>query len=447
MKVAFYIPNKNIEDADLATVHRGNPGIGGTEYAILALSHFLSQHEDITVFTYSNVALKNYAADTVKQIADNLQAALRQALADEVDIIVVHHSGHSMRKDAFDILKGSKVAVVVWIHNFLSAKHLSYYSRSVSVKRIVFVGKEFYNIYRDHPAIYKSAYIYNGIYIPTPLTPIPYCKRNNEVTYIGNLIEGKGFHLLAKAWKKVVKECPTAHLHVIGTGKLYDRHSKMGKFGLAEERYEKRFMKYLCDGNGQLLSSVTFHGIMGDKKNEIIDKTKVGVPNPSGNSETFGYTAIEMALRGSLITTIQCPGYLDTVPANGILYNSPDALAKSIVSLLKRDDNDYPATYNFIESNFSYRVISQKWHDMFTDILENKAAVLSDAPILYRFGALRERMRRLKATVPALNFLPTVASTEQSLHNIFSLSFYKKTARKIISTFRSCVEWSNNPAD
>lgn len=433
MKIAFYIPNKNIANADLSTIQSGNPGIGGTEYAMLSLSYYLASYEDLSIHTYSNTVLKNYPADTSRHIAGDLQDALQQALTDNIDIIIVHHSEHSMRKDAFDILNSSKVSVVVWIHNFISSKHLSFYSEAIPVKRIVFVGREFYYLYRDHPAVYKSTYIYNGISIPDSMDLIPFNQRKNEVTYIGNLIKGKGFHVLAKAWKQVVRECPTAHLNVIGSGKLYNRSSKMGKYGIAEEKYERLFMKYLCDDSGNIMSSVTFHGILGAEKDEIIGNTKVGVPNPTGQSETFGYTAIEMALGGSLITTIKCPGYLDTVSSSGILYESPKELAKSILKLLQREDNDYSATLEFIRSNFAYQTISRKWHALFIDIAENKPVRLTDEPISYRLGKLREKMRKLKMTYPMFAFLPTITSFEQFITNISSPSYYKKTLRKVLT--------------
>lgn len=432
MRIAFYVPNKNIENTDLSTIHSGNPGIGGTEYAMLSLSYYLSSYKDLSIHIYSNTTLKNYRADAVRHIADNLQDALQQTRTDNIDIIIVHHSEHSMCKNAFKILEPSKVSVIVWIHNFVSSKYLSFYADATPVKRIVFVGREFYYLYRDHPAVYKSTYIFNGISIPDPVNQLPFNQRKNEVTYIGNLIKGKGFHLLAKVWKQVVKECPSARLNVIGSGKLYNRHSKMGKYGIADEKYERLFMKYLCDDNGNILSSVTFHGILGSEKDEIIGNTKVGVPNPTGQSETFGYTAIEMALGGSLITTIKCPGYLDTVCSSGILYNSQNELAKSIITLLQRKDNNYPATLEFIRSNFSYHVISAKWHELFIDIAKNRPAKLVEEPISYHFGKLREKMRKLKRRYPVLNFIPAIISIEWFIKNILSPSYYKKLLGKAV---------------
>ena len=42
---------------------------------------------------------------------------------------------------------------------------------------------------------------------------------------MGGLRVTKGFHILAKVWKEVVKEVPDAELHVMGGSKLYDENA------------------------------------------------------------------------------------------------------------------------------------------------------------------------------------------------------------------------------
>ena len=71
------------------------------------------------------------------------------------------------------------------------------------------------------------------------------------------------------------------------------------------------------------------------KKDRGHVKCKVGVPNPGGETETFGLTAVEMQMMGMEVTTIICPGYLDTVYQKENLYQSTDDLADRVVNLLK----------------------------------------------------------------------------------------------------------------
>lgn len=79
--------------------------------------------------------------------------------------------------------------------------------------------------------------------------------------------------MIAKAWKTVLAAVPDAKLNVIGAGNLYDRNSKLGKYGIAEESYENSFMPYLTekfeeDGEikERILPSVKFWGLMGVEK-------------------------------------------------------------------------------------------------------------------------------------------------------------------------------------
>ena len=51
----------------------------------------------------------------------------------------------------------------------------------------------------------------------------------HNVVYLGGLNKYKGFHVLAKAWKKVLAEVSDAKLIVLGSGKLYNRETSMGR--------------------------------------------------------------------------------------------------------------------------------------------------------------------------------------------------------------------------
>ena len=89
----------------------------------------------------------------------------------------------------------------------------------------------------DDDVITKTSYIYNMV--DCKKLQIRETKFQKEVTYIGSLIREKGFHVLAKAWKDVLKEVPDAKLNVIGSGKLYNRGSQLGKYGIADKEYEE----------------------------------------------------------------------------------------------------------------------------------------------------------------------------------------------------------------
>lgn len=152
---------------------------------------------------------------------------------------------------------------------------------------------------------------------------------------MGAVIPSKGLHLLAKAWPEVKKAVPDAELFVIGNGNLYSRNkdtSGLGALGLAEKDYEQMFSKYITEDN-KLSEGVHLLGVLGKEKYDVLAEMKVGVPNPSGRTETFCICAVEMQMMGARIVSKRCAGYLDTV-YNGILYDNSRELAGCIISEL-----------------------------------------------------------------------------------------------------------------
>lgn len=323
--------------------------------------------------------------------------------------------------------------IIIHGHNFFSTKDLNYCAKNNQIARLVCVGFEQMDLYRDHHAFKKMTTIYNGTDFDNikaqSKNMTPFSRRPPHVTYIGNIVRQKGFHILARAWPQILTNYPDAVLNVIGSGKLYDRHAEMGEYGFAETTYEKTFMPYLTDNNGQILPSVKFWGILGKEKNEILQKTRVGVPNPSGRSETFGNGAVEMQAFGALVTTIQCPGYLDTVcRSTGILYprskHQEKKLAEAVLSLLNRTENRYDEVMQFLESNFSIDKITGEWHQLLTDIMGNKEnpVIPIKANKKYRLKHWKEANRKFKNFIPfGYKIIPSLVYMEDILYKLNGL--------------------------
>lgn len=426
MKIAFFIDNNPISSVDLSRISEGNPGIGGTEFIIVALSYFLSQqkHSNIQITLYANGPLDKLPAGLYAKQVQSFDDAIKSALYDGNDILVINHCSYTFKLDTLKSLEETNAKVVVWIHNFLESKIISFYNNLSCVKRIVYVGRELYDAYRDHDAFEKSDFIYNGFNFEKAVNAAKFNRgsRTNEVTYIGSLVYGKGFDVLARVWPKVVKEVPDAHLNVIGGGQLYNRNLKMGKYGIADDAYEKSFIKYLLDTNGGILPSVTFHGILGVEKEEILNKTKVGVPNPSGASETFGYTAVEMQAFGAMVTTKLCPGYIDTVCDLKNLYKKEKHLGQEIIKLLKTNNlnKNQDTILDCLQQKFSFEVVCHKWIELFRAVYKNeKMQPYTEIPnIKYNNKRLREINRRLRKNLPLGKYLPPVEIFETIITKI-----------------------------
>lgn len=411
MKIAFYLKNHNT--VDCTKIEECNPGLGGSEYLAILVPTLLSKtYSDIEVTFYSDyqgllpVGLKHIECHSFEEYAK---------LCYENHELYCVANYTSVENNIIKCFPN--VNFIIWCHNFVSWKNLDFYAKQENVVRVIAVGREQLDLYRDHPAFSKSDYIYN--IVPTKVLrekykgALPYTERRNGVVYIGSLIECKGFLHLAKAWRKVLKQIPDAQLYVIGRGNLYDQDARLGSFGLSDEAFENKFMKYLTDKNGKILESVHFLGVLGEEKFDIIKMCKVGVPNPGGATETFGLTAVEMQSMGCNITTIKCPGYLDTVLNKNNLYSSTNQLAEFIIKLLSCEHTiNLREVYNFIEANFSYDSVVPQWYKLFTECIENdkhlnpvEAYLVNDD---FHLKKIKEKLRLAKQKNTVLKKLPSL---------------------------------------
>ncbi len=410
MKIAFYLPNSGLKYIDCRNLEHGNPGVGGTEYIIQATAHYIQKkHPDnIEIIVGAHeVELLSPELNSIK--ISNISELVYNVKPDYL-LFKYEPSWYLEIKKA---IANVDTKLLVWAHNFIPRKELSLLANDDKVERIICVSREQLNMYRDHKAFLKSSYVYNGM-------PVEYMKtlksdllslseRPHDVTYIGSIVEYKGFHLLAEAWHEVLKDIPDARLNVIGSGKLYDRGAKLGRYGIAEESYENKFMPCLIDEQGEILPSVKFWGVLGVEKNEVLAKTRVGVPNPSGVSETFCITALEMQAMGCVVTTINFGGFKNTVyNKTGLLYKKTKDLARCIIHLLKSEDNDIDGFYNYMETHFAFEKVAEDWIDLFHSLGKENVLLNYENTNHDRLVCMREWNRRLKKVLPYGYYLPTI---------------------------------------
>lgn len=399
--VAFFLENRTLSGVDYTNIASGNPGIGGSEYMIVLIAYLLSIRKNgIRVQLYTEIEGK-FPEGLNYTVAENIQQAIFFAEHSlQCDYFIYKHNPQTIIQGM--LKTKSKMKFIPWCHNFLTWKELKYYASNPSIFQIVNVGREQMDLYRDCKAFQKSTYIFNCIDTNClqryDITQHPFEKRSHIVTYVGSIIPTKGFHLLAAAWPKVLRHIPDAELYIIGSGKLYFRNATMGSFGIAEKSYEEKFIGYLSK-DGNILPCVHFMGIMGEEKNEILLHTKVGVPNPSGNSETFGISAVEMQIMGAKVVTIECPGYLDTVK-NGYLYSNPDQLADYIIKALTDSQSNYSSSINYFNSHFSQNKVVERWEKL---ILCGSIAYDTElSNPQYRYKHIKEICRKIKQQIPLL---------------------------------------------
>jgi glycosyltransferase involved in cell wall biosynthesis len=422
MKFGIYLHNGNYPNVDLRFPEKGNPGIGGTEFLELALAYYLD------LFFSDKIEVVLFANRT-ELLPDSVQACLA---TDVIDAAI------KSKNEACDIFMFASRHVTDQLCQTLTEKNIKAIARStnhIEVFQLNMIancpaiqchccdGHEYLDLLRDHKIFKKSALIVDFLnarqFNPTAILP----KDGNTVVYIGNIIFVKGFHILARVWPQIIRQRPNAKLIVIGSGKLYNREQRLGKWGIAEEQYEAKYLRpFLADANGQIMESVSFTGLLGAERIEIFQRATVGVINPSGCTEVFPGSALEIQAAGTPVVSAAKWGVLDAVlhGKTGLLGKTDQELIKNILYFLDHPEIASQFGQNgidFVKRTCDPKVVAQQWIDLLTDCVNDRP--LTPLPIKpnYWYDAkfFREGMRLLKSTVPALENLPALVELKPLL--------------------------------
>lgn len=328
MTIAFYLGLDGGSKVDATHPQDGNPGLGGTQYLMVLLAYYLTQDTQHTIYVMSK---RQYEFEKEGKYIHILHDGDLVPICKQlhVDILILRDHRKELRK----AIATSDLKVIFWCHNYVYADFCRFVVKTPQVKCCVFVGKQQYDRYMDNDIIKKSVYIYNLFNDNCTET------RSNDsqtVVFVGAIVEGKGFLELCRMWPNILKEVPNAKMKVVGSGKLYG-DAKMGKYGIATERYEQQFMPFITDGNGNLLPSVKFLGVQGVEKLTTFLGSSVGVVNPTAHPETFGMAIVEMATAKLPVVTYAKNGFYDTIESEetGLLSKSLSGIQRDIIRLLK----------------------------------------------------------------------------------------------------------------
>jgi glycosyltransferase involved in cell wall biosynthesis len=172
---------------------------------------------------------------------------------------------------------------IPWLHNLNDPRLDIVYRRA---ERIVLVSSQHYDALRWHRAVKKMYVIQN------PFDASMYqfqSEFEDYIVYLGALTEGKGFHLYADAMPDALHGLQTK-LYVVGGSMTYGI-APGGGLGVAESKYESRFLppiRRLVDEG-----RVVFKGNMGLERLALIAGAKLALINPTGRTETYGYSGLE----------------------------------------------------------------------------------------------------------------------------------------------------------
>lgn len=364
--ISFYLENGSITDVDLSSPELGNPGCGGTEYAVASLVRELSQNKDfvLTVYSQSKFFMENVNNVLVK---DSVDAVEKAGKLNQIFIFRPHiHPNQLLLKK----LEKSQLSAIAWLHVTPTYEHLNLLSQNPQIKALVAMSHRQYYGWLDSSITKKTVHIVNGQY---PSRVNRKAVHNLTVTYLGALVPQKGFHLLAEAWPKILSRFPDARLNVIGSGQLYSRDNQLGELGFASTSYEKLITTLLSS----TIDSVKFLGrVSNSTKDALISQTSVGVVNPSGLTENCPASALDFQSAGVPVVTARKNGLIDTIQdrKTGLLISSQRGLEKAILKLL--EDPELNHHYGkegsiYVEREFDFSYVCDSWKALFLSIEHN----------------------------------------------------------------------------
>lgn len=375
LKIAFYLDNRNVPSTDFTMPENGNPGVGAAEYLHVAIPFYLEKECgsfcEVIIYAHNKDKLpSNVISYEVEDIVD----AAEKAASNNVNIFIFRPRVKE-ELNILDVIDRLKLPSIGRAALTPSVEHLRKMSKSQYFKALVCVGREQFDYLVDTPISSKRVLINNGV-SPIPFENSSNVEKNEKlVVYLGSLVYQKGFHLLAKAWPKVLKEVPDAKLSVIGSAKVYNDNAKLGSLGIASEEYEDKYIKPYLVKDGKLMDSVLFHGQLGYEKYEILRKAVIGIANPSGQTETCCVSAVEISASGTAVVSGAYYALLDTVrnKETGLLgYNTKD-LEKNIIFLLKNPNYAIELGLNgkdFFYNNYDFKIVIKKWVSLINCIKE-----------------------------------------------------------------------------
>jgi glycosyltransferase involved in cell wall biosynthesis len=372
--VAFFLDNSALQQVDFSRPLDGNPGAGATEFmTVLVASELSKKSVDVTLLTTATGLFPSELK--VKKVKDIHEAILYSATNQKILTIRAYLS--DFEKILERIKAYRELDVLIWAHLTPNQSSLKSIAKIPQIKAVICLENNQRVRMGDSLAHRKLLTIPYGITGNTQLVSVS--KNPNTIVFVGALVPQKGFHLLADAWPKIEKAIPDAKLYVFGSGRLYDSRIDLGPNEIATKDYENRIFRKLNKDS----HNVEFLG-NGDPvlRNSILDKCKLGIVNPSAQTETFCLSAVEFEQRGIPVVGGRKYGLLDTVKhkKTGYLVSNPSNLHKHIVRLLRntsRIETLGHEAQRFVFEKFSLSTVIDRWYNVFEAFSEGSTVAVA----------------------------------------------------------------------
>jgi glycosyltransferase involved in cell wall biosynthesis len=370
LRIAFFFENEGLENVRFDEIELGNPGCGGTQYTFMLEAYDLTKAGvDVVVYATSPGI---FPSEISVVTGLNFNEALKLSLESDRYLVFRPH----MFSNSFinlNSLEFSMAKLIAWLHVTPDVSQIKTLSKHHSIKAYVCLGNNQMTRVLDTGVGRKC------VIIPSPLIfqseQFLKEKRHQQIVFLGALVPQKGFHLLADIWPRISRKFPDARLKVIGSGKLYGDSFHLGSKGIAVEGYEERIFRNLTFDD----PTVEFLGVLPPLlKDEVISQSTLGIVNPSGNTETYCGSGIEMQSLGIPVVTARKYGLRDTVISRktGILIRHKVFLFYAISKLLSNPN--YTALLgsnasSWVRKNFTREIATARWIQLLYELETGRA--------------------------------------------------------------------------
>ncbi|NMF83034.1 glycosyltransferase [Nodosilinea sp. P-1105] len=292
MKKIYFLIFADHLKSKVFSLHRGNPGVGGTQFTSIRLALLLAEtcpEWKIVLVNSNKISLENSSLNVVQQISKNSTNFFNSIDINHDDLIIASTS--TLKTVDIKCLQNFEGNLVCWSRHPFD-KDANVLASKVKFKGVVCVGT--YQFYSNTNITKDVFYIQNPFILPN-LTKIEKKlkpkNREIDIVYMGALIPGKGFLEVAKSWHSLKALVPRVKLHVIGSTATYGEKSESHLIPTKPDFAEK-ILGFIPEEDIHS-GKVIFYGNLGEEKFEIIQKCDLAILNPTGNTEAFPASPLE----------------------------------------------------------------------------------------------------------------------------------------------------------
>ena len=379
MRLALFLDNSGIADlGPLPAPSLGNPGIGGTEYAFLAVAELLqaSELQPLLLLTVPQEVAGIPPESMV--VVDDLAGAVKCAEALAVVALVFRPGGFP--ESIWAALEASHVPLLAWFHN-LGCHQQARTEALPALRAWVLVSGAQLDAFRHSRLARRARIIANPVAVPASVAMArtwSQVEQPHDLAFMGAITPFKGFHRLAAQWASIAAACPDSNLLVFGGADLYGVRAGEGQ----HTPYE-RHCRALLTASGHA-DRVRFLGSQGLERYDAMASVAVGVVNPSGRDETFCLSAAEFNACGIPVVSARRHALIQTIlhGQTGLLVGSDQEFAAACIALLQQPERAWQlgrAGQIHVAQAYGPERVRQAWVDLVQDIAAH-APVVSPQP-------------------------------------------------------------------